>query len=481
MRQKHWTIWLMLAVGLTGCKSGGLTPSLSNPLAFLMPKKSSEPEKPSSVATPTPPKAGYSSADDRSVAQAKSGLSPSGQSGTTSPAAGNASDFGPSSAGSSGTAGSSSRTRYGGNMAYGTSGDRSSPSGSLSNTPYGSPPLGKNESASSGSRYGIAPQVGRYDVGPAYSDNPPLSASRTNAAGYTGSGYTGYGYTGSSGRDYGSAGASTERYGAYSGASYSAPNWRSWGSSSPETSAGDPLARPDGYERTSSWASRADQQSPSSRSGSYGGAWDDRPGAGTSSGSGAWARPGDSTTSFSGSSRTGGGYPGYGGYSSGRSTEPTPGSSSTGSNNPYFSEPSRSSWQDGPADSRRTSPPSSENWPTGATGTRTGGASLGGSGNASWGGSSSRTSSAGDTGYRPGDTGYRPGDTGYRPGDTGYRPGDTGYRPGDTGYRPGQTGYNPPNTPPYQMPGNSQGGSSPSSGGEYRPGSTRSYTPGQPL
>ena len=463
MRQKHWTIWLMLAVGFTGCKSGGLTPSWSNPLAFLMPKKSPEPEKPSSAATPTPPKAGYSSADDRSVAQANSAPSRSGQSGTSSPATGYSSDVGAS---SSGVPGSSSRIRYGGNMAYGTSGLESSASGSLANTPYGSPPLGRNDAASSGgSRSGISPQVGRYDPGPSYPDSPPLSASRTNAAGYTG-----YGYPGSTGRDDGSAVASPERYGAYSSASSSAPNWRSWGSSSPPTtSAADPLARSDGYERTSSWAGRADHQSPSSRSGLYGGAWDDRPSStGTSSGS--WAtRPGDSTSSSSVGSRPSySGPSGYGAYNSSRSAEPNTGSSSpTGSNNPYFSEPRRASWQDGPADSRTTSPTGTDNWPTAATGTRSGGGSLGGSGTNNLGGVASRASSTGDTGYRPGDTGYRPG--------------ETGYRPGDTGYQPGQTGYNPPNTPPYQMPGGSQGTSSPPSGGEYRPGSTRSYTPGQPL
>ena len=363
-------------------------------------------------------------------------------------------------------------------MAYGTSGLESSPSGNLAHTPYGSPPLGRNDPASSGgSRSGIAPQVGRYDPGPSYSDSPPLSASRTNAAGYTG-----YGYTGSTRPDYASPGSSPESYGTYSGASSIAPNWRSWGSStSGSTWPADPLTRPDGYERTSSWAGRADQQSPSSRSGSYGGAWDDRPSS-TGTSSGAWARPGDSTSSSSGGSRPGyGGPSGYGGYNTGRSTEPTSRSSPAASNNPYFSEPSRASWQDGPADSRKTSPTGSDNWPTGAAGTRSGGGSLGGSGTPAWGDAASRTGSTGDTGYRPGDTGYRPGDTGYRPGETGYRPGDTGYRPGDTGYRPGQTGYNPPNTPPYQMPGGSQGASSSPSGGEYRPGSTRSYTPGQPL
>ncbi|MCS7305938.1 MAG: hypothetical protein NZ602_12635 [Thermoguttaceae bacterium] len=453
MRQKNWTLWLMVAVGLAGCKAGGLTSNWANPLGFLMPKKSSEPEKPSSLASPTPPKAGYSSADDRSVAQSKPGSTRASQSGVPSAPSGSTSDFNASAASSA----ASGPTRYGGNMAFGTSRENNPSFGEV-NTPYGTNPWGSSASSGSDrSRYGISPQIGRYDPGPAYADTPTLSASRSNAAGYTG-------YTA---REYTSPSPSAERYGgSYSGASSTAPNWRSWesisgtGSSSPS----DSLTRPDGYEKTSSWAGRTEYPGPSNRSGSYA-AWDDRPTA--SSPVSAWGRSNEATPSSSGPSKVGYGTPGAA----------TPEASSSGgfgagSNNPYFSDTSRASGQNAPADSRKTSPNTADPWPTGGTRSQTGGTSLGNSDSSGGIPSASKASLSGDTGYKPGDTTYQPGQTGYQPG-------NTGYQPGETGYRPGQTGYNPPNTPPYQMPGASSGSSS--SSGEYRPGSTRSYIPGKPL
>ncbi len=471
MLQKHWTAWLILALGLTGCKTGGLTPTWSNPLAFLMPKKTSEPEKPSSLATPTPPKAGYSSADDQATAKSKSPTSRTSQLGTSppssSPAAWNT---------SSESSSSLSRNRYGGNMAYGSPAEGPSSAAGMPNAPYGSPPLGQSNSMS-GSRYGISPQVGRYDAGPASATNPPLSASRTNAAGY------GYGY---GSRDFSSAASSADRYGgSYTGTSPNAPNWRSWESVSgpPSTSSVDTLGPAEGYERSSSWAGRSVPSTASSRRGSEA-AWEDR--TGPSSPPPSWASSADSSSSsFSAPSRAGYGSPA-------RSAEGTlRSSSSSGSDNPYFSDPSRSSGQDSPPDSRRLSARTSDNSPAGTGSARTGamGGPAGGRlGTSDWEDSASRPSATGDSGYRvpqseyqSGETGYRPGNTGYRPGDTGYRPGDTGYQPGQTGYRPGQTGYNPPNTPPYQMPAGGSGYSSSTSSGEYRPGSTRSYTPGQPF
>lgn len=86
----------------------------------------------------------------------------------------------------------------------------------------------------------------------------------------------------------------------------------------------------------------------------------------------------------------------------------------------------------------------------------------------------------GGTGYNPGATGYAPGSTGYAPGTTGYNPGNTGYNPGDNGYRPGDNGYNPPNTPRYELPATRYDASG-MGAGEYRPGSTSSYTPRRTL
>lgn len=81
-------------------------------------------------------------------------------------------------------------------------------------------------------------------------------------------------------------------------------------------------------------------------------------------------------------------------------------------------------------------------------------------------------------------------------GNTGYVPGQTPNPPGNIPYEPGNTGYRPPGVPPYGSPGGPQqsqwpSGASgvsasfptpsvvPSANGpaEYRPGSTKSYTP----
>lgn len=79
------------------------------------------------------------------------------------------------------------------------------------------------------------------------------------------------------------------------------------------------------------------------------------------------------------------------------------------------------------------------------------------------------------------------GETGYTPGNTGYVPGQLENPPGNVNYQPGQTGYNPPGIPPYAVPYGTSGQQSSASGnttsdvalpsGEYRPGSTKTYTP----
>lgn len=435
MLPKHWSVWMILAFALSGCKTGGLTPTWSNPLAFLMPKKTSEPEKPSTLASPTPIKPGYSSANDRALSQSNTDASPTGQ-----PLSSGSRYSSSSGSGSYGNTGSAAGNRYGGNMAYGSPSSGGTSSSGATAPPYGAPSYGPSAGTSMNTRSGISPQVGRYDLGPGYGENPPLTASRASAAGYTG-------------RDSSAAGTLSDRYGgSYSGSSPSSPNWRSWenassrGSSSPS----DPLARPEGYDRTSSWSSGTDRYgtsgySRSSSSTSLG----ERTG-GTSNPTASWGRSSESSPgSSSTSSRSG--YNTPSGYRSTDSASPEA-SRNPSYSNPYFPSQSRESYQQGPGSpSAGSTPRSSE---------------------ASWG-----TPRSGGTSSPTGDPSYRSGDTQYRPGDTGYRPGDTGYQPGNTGYRPGDTGYNPPNTSRYQMPGTSttSSGSSSASSGEYRPGSTRSY------
>ncbi len=91
------------------------------------------------------------------------------------------------------------------------------------------------------------------------------------------------------------------------------------------------------------------------------------------------------------------------------------------------------------------------------------------------------------TGYAS-PTGYTPGQTDYQPGNTGYTPGQSDTPPGSSDYQPGNTGYNPPGVPSYQPPYSINNSYTPNSAsgdtsgitipdGEYRPGSTKTYTP----
>jgi len=443
MRQKHWSVWVIFAVGLSGCKAGGLAPSWSNPFAFLMPKKTSEPEKPSSLANPTPVKPGYSSTDDRALTQSKPGSNPTGQTSTSSLS----SKAGYSSldaAGDSGSRTSALGNRYGGTMAYGSPSSGTKSSSEATSPPYGVPSYGPSGTNPLSSRGGISPQVGRYDGGPGYGENPPLTASRANAVGYPS-------------RDYSSPGYSPDRYGTpSSGSPSSSPNWRSWESVSSggrDYSPSGTPTRQEGYERIPSWSGSTDRYAPSGYSRGSSSLGDRAAGTTPST---TWNRSGETspTSSPSGSGPS---------YVPGSNYRPLD-SPSTGApapspySNPYLTNPSsRDSRFDGANASRNTGRSASDDWARAST--RTSPADNPSSGTAS--------SSA----WGP-----------PRSGESDPPVGDTGYRPGDTGYRPGETGYNPPNTPPYQMPsgsGTSSGGSS--STGEYRPGSTRTYQSGQSL
>lgn len=450
MLQKNWYVWILLILGVTGCKSGGTTPTWSNPLAALTPKnplaalspkKNTEPEKPSDLASPTPSKTGFSSVEDRAHSQANTQKNPSWE-GT--PYSGGTSPY-PNTSSSGGARG----TRYGENMAYGS--PVGGPASSLGpgGSPYGTTPYGSDRTSPLGSSRSspMAPQVGRYDPGSGYRDTPPLTASRASAASYTNRDPTSAEPAAQYGTSYPSSGSA------------SSPNWRSWqsGAGMPPTS--DPLSRPNSSDRSSSWSGSPERYPlPSDSRSSLSAPPGDR--SGWASPSGAW---GSSSDPGSSPSSTGARF-GYsaGGYRSGNtgtsaSNTPQPPSAS----NPYFTSPNRESWQDASSSSRNTGAWSSPYDPTrsaGASGTQTGQAP-----------NASSTQARADLPL---------GGTGYRPGDTGYRPGDTGYQPGDTGYQPGDTGYNPPNTPRYQIPGATTSSSGASAGsGEYRPGSTRSYTP----
>lgn len=371
MLQKRWTIGLLLAVGLAGCKSGGLGGLAShwpNPLAFLMPKKEAEPEKPSSGATPTPIQPGYSSAEDRSAGAYGSTSS------TGRPTASSLTNRWPDPYGSRVSAGS----QYGANMAYGTPSSGPSASSTAELPPYGASSYSGSVRSSGASslsnpRSTISPQVGRYDPWPPEARSAPLTASRASAAGYTTS------------RDYSSHHSSRDRDGGgYSTNGSSVPNWRSWENRSTSSTG---LESSDPNDRSSSWD---------------GGAWSSSPKMERTDGS------------FSLEPSRGNSYRG----SSTRNSS----SGSSSYTNPYFgtSEPKQSEQSSSnPPSSGNLEEPSSEgeNSPRSASGYSPPRSSD------RW--ASNPSGRVGDTGYRPGETGYRPGDTGYRPGNTGYTPPNT--------------------------------------------------------